>query len=172
MDAFIELFNHFGFAEVIMIIILTILGLKGVLTFGKEIKDNWEGWYQKKRKEEKKDESLEQRVNKLEENDKEQLERLDTISAGVQQIAASVDLLSENTKQQLKEIKENSDRRTIITTRSQLYRLHNEFMKKDSITMAESELFNEIADEYLACGGNSSFKDQIIPEVRSMKIRD
>lgn len=168
VEKFIAICEQFTFTQFLTFIVFLTLGLKGLSEIYKGIKSNLEGWYQKKRGIEKKDETLEQRVAKLEESDEVQIDRLNTISSEVKQI---VDSLA-NIQNKLNELDDNNKRRSVILSKSQLYRLHSEFMKRGYITMAEREMFDSLSDEYIACGGNSIYKDSVIPEVRSIEIRN
>jgi len=161
VEKFIELCETVSPTQFVAVIVFLILGLKGASDVIKGIKSNLDNWYSKKRGIEKKDETLEQRVGKLEESDKIQLEKLDQIGAGVQQLAAQLEIMAEDQR-----------KTTVSTARSTLYRLHHDFINKGYLTLAEREMFDDCASVYVSHGGNSVFKTHIIPEIESLPIRE
>jgi len=167
----------------IITIILFIAAIRGIYEMIKWVKGELNTWYQNKHTAEEKDQTLEERIDKLEEDNNRQFEKLESIDATLQNVTATLEVISnetakrlddlqESTKKHFEEIDKNSKRRSVIANRSTLYQLHREFMKKESITLAERQMFDAVSAEYLACGGNSVFKNKIIPEVEALPIKD
>ncbi len=61
---------------------------------------------------------------------------------------------------------------TIANSRATLLHLYDNLKSKDSLTVSEYETFNSVSERYLAAGGNSVFRDKIIPEIRGKQIDD
>lgn len=172
VEKFIDLFSTFTFAEVIAVIVLTILGLKGAVELFKTIKKDLETWYQKKRGIEKKDETIEQRVQRLEENDEKQIKCLDEISDNIDKIIERIDQISSDARIKLDKINEDYRNTTVAESRATLYQLAKELENREYISMAEYETFVDLSQIYLNNGGNSVFKNKIIPTIESLPIKD
>lgn len=145
----------------IQILSSIIIILTGCFIGGKRVYGFMESWRQNKNGIENKQTSVEERLTALEEKDKEQMGRLDTIDGRLQEIIATLEMMTEDNKAN-----------TVATCRSAIYRWYAEFQNRDSLTSAEYEMFMDLANRYLACDGNSVFKDKIIPYVKNMKVID
>ena len=172
MDKFIELFSTFTFAQVVCVIVLTILGVKGAADLLKNIKNDLESWYQKKRGIEKKEETLEDRVAKLEENDMGQIEKLSEIEESVQRLTGFLEETVKDRNARLDEISENHKQAVVAQARASLYKIAKDLEGRDYITSAEYEIFHDLSVSYLSNGGNSIFKNKIIPRIESLPIRN
>ena len=60
----------------------------------------------------------------------------------------------------------------VVSSRATLYQLYDEMNDKDELSISEFETFNNLADRYLANGGNGVFKNKIIPEIQGKPIKD
>lgn len=172
MDKFIELFKAFTFTEVVMVIVLLILGLKGTAEILKTIKSDLETWYQKKRGIEQKEETLESRVSKLEESDKVQLEKLDQIEDSVQKLTCFLEETVQDRNRRLDEITESHKNAVVAQARASLYKISKDLDGRDYITSTEYEIFSGLSEQYLQNGGNSIFKNKIIPAIEALPIRN
>ncbi len=67
-----------------------------------------------------------------------------------------------------------TDRREdfVVSSRATLYRLYDEFNPREELSLSEFETFSNLADRYLANGGNGVFRNKIIPEIREKPIKD
>ena len=60
----------------------------------------------------------------------------------------------------------------VVSSRATLFQLYEDFKDKEDLTLSEYETFNNLADRYLADGGNGVFRHKIIPEIQEKKIMD
>ena len=60
----------------------------------------------------------------------------------------------------------------VVSSRATLFRLYEDFKDKEELTLSEYETFNNLADRYLADGGNGVFRHKIIPEMQAKSIND
>ena len=172
MDKFIDLLRTFSVLEVVTLIVFILLGLKGASAFIKGVKANLEDWYQKKRGIEKKEETLENRVTKLEENDEKQMEKLDQIENSVHELIVFMQGAIEDRNKRLDELSDSHKQAVVAQARASLYRIAKELEGHDHITPTEYETFSELASIYIANGGNSIFRNKIIPTIESLPIRN
>ena len=145
----------------IVAIILFIAAIKGLYEFIKWIKTELNKWYQTKHDEEEKDETIIERLDKLEAENIEQTEK-----------CASITTALDNINNQIASIREDYNKVTVALTRASLHNLCYSLKDSDHITEAEYETFVDLRDVYLGCGGNAVFKNKIIPYVESLPIKD
>jgi len=157
----IETLSQFSPISVIQIISSVIILIVGAGIGIKKAYGVLETWRQKKNGYERKNQTVEERLTKLEDENAQEQEKLDKIDATLQEILANLELITEENRKD-----------TIITNRSLIYRLHAEFVEKGYLTFAESEMFEEISQRYLDAGGNSLFKSHIIPAVQALPVHD
>lgn len=168
----LEVISKYSLIEIIGLIVAITVVISIISQFFKKVYGDLEEWRKRKNHVEDEKEEIEKRVAKLEESDKHFEDALDTISAGVQQIASTVDMLSTDLNKKLDHIEEEGNRRAVISNRSLLYNLHKSFMEKGELTLAEREMVDAIASSYIEAGGNSIFKSKIIPELEALPIKD
>lgn len=147
--------------ESFVTILLFIAAIKGFYEIVRWIKKELNNWYNNKLNEDDKADKVEKRLDKLEKENSRQFEKLDSIDATLQNITATLELMSEENR-----------RNTVATCRSALWRLYIDFENKEYISSAEYETFMDLADRYLKNDGNSVFKDKIIPYVKNLPIKD
>ena len=172
MDAFLDLCKEFSAATIVTVLILFILGLKGAADLLKTAKADLESWYQKKRGIEKKEETLEGRVSKLEENDQKQIKKLDQIEDSVQQLVVFLQGAIEDRNKRLDELTESHKQAVVAQARASLYKISKDLENCDYITTEQYEIFHDLATVYLSQGGNSIFKNKIIPTIEALPIRN
>ena len=159
METLAKLFTEYETATVLVLFIMFCLAIKGVIEFILWIKDKLEKYRQQKNEPEKKEEhlldrmtELEKRIDTLEERDKSQGDELSAINKKLDDMVAF------------------SKQQTIIMTRSGLLTIYKSVSKRGTIYPDEYETFSGLAEMYVQSGGNSLFKDRIIPEVKSMEV--
>lgn len=145
----------------LLTIFLFIAAIKGTYEIVKWIKGELNTWYQNKQKADKKDESLEQRVSMLEKENAKQDEEYAHINDMMQKMNAALELMAQEEKAN-----------TVALCRSQLWTMYGKLKDKDTLTTEEYETFTDLADRYLKNGGNSVFKDKIIPHIKSIAVED
>lgn len=145
----------------IITILLFIAAIRGTYEIVKWAKGELNNWYNNKQQEEDEIDEIENRLSILENENKRQFEKLDSIDGTLVQITATLDKMAEENRANM-----------VATCRSALWRLYIDFENRDSITSAEYETFMDLADRYLKNNGNSVFKDKIIPYVKTLSIKD
>lgn len=168
----IDVISRYSFWEVVGLLTAIIIVSSIVIAFLKKCYETLEKWRKHKNGIEDEKEDIEKRIEALEANDDKIEDSLAIISAGVEQIAATVDVLSTDLNAKLDTIKDENDKRSIVSNRTVLYRLHKQFTQQGEITLAEREMFDAVSGQYLALGGNAIFKSKIIPEVEALPIKD
>ena len=158
--------------ELIGLLVAVVIIISIVWQFSTKVYGGLETWRKKKNVVEDEKEEITKRIEDLENNDIKLEGKLDTIAAGVQQIAAATDVLSTDLNTKLDRIEEGSMERSVISNRTLLYNLHKQFMEQGALTLAEREMVDAIAKSYLTSGGNAIFKSKIIPELESLPIKD
>lgn len=102
-------------------------------------------------------------------NRKDEFEkRVDTLESGMKEVTASI-------KEMMKKIDDYEVIRkeySIAQSRATLFQLYEEFKDKEDLTLSEYETFSNLADRYLADGGNGVFRHKIIPEIEAKKVTD
>lgn len=145
----------------LLTIFLFIAAIKGTYEIVKWIKGELNTWYQNRQKADKKDESLEQRVSMLEKENAKQDEEYAHINDMMQKMNTALELMAQEEKAN-----------TVALCRSQLWAMYGKLKDKDTLTTEEYETFTDLADRYLKNGGNSVFKDKIIPHIKSIAVED
>ena len=109
----------------------------------------------------KADEDFHQQVCDIACTSKEHTETLDKIGKALEGINDRLDKA---------EVERKAD--TIANSRATLLNLYEVLKGKDTLTVSEYETFNSVSERYLAAGGNSVFRDKIIPEIQKKPIDD
>lgn len=94
--------------------------------------------------------------------------RVDTLENGMKEVNDSI-------KELTKKIDEYEVMRkdySVAQSRATLFQLYEAFKDKDDLTLSEYETFNNLAECYLADGGNGVFRHKIIPEIQEKKVTD
>ena len=147
--------------KAIVVIVLFALAVKGFYEFIAWVKKELNKWYDAKNTQEKVDTKIEDRISHLERENGLQFDKLSSMEDSIIIITDKLDTLS-------KDIKANN----VSQARASLYRLYRDFENRDSITMSEYETYRNLADLYLTQGGNSTFKNKIIPFMESLPVKD
>lgn len=69
------------------------------------------------------------------------------------------------------EYMDKDNKRTIVTLRASLWRLHGEFIRQGFVTPDSLKTFMEMGKFYEAAGGNDIFHEKLKPEVEALEIR-
>lgn len=160
MSAFTEIIENYTLVEIIIFLLLAVTAVKGAIEGFKYIKGLFDNYHTKKSGEEKKEQTVDERITKLEEHDKWQYNELQIQSAVLMEL-----------KQMLVEMKAENDKNVIATNRHALNQIATKVIQRGYITQTEYETFKDLSDIYLAKGGNHTMKDKIIPEVLNLPIK-
>ena len=156
MDEIEALFN-LPYPTIIMGVFIFILGIDKIVYLFLKIKKILRikfGFEEDKK-------TIDDRITILENHDNWQYNEISKISKGIDEIKSSL---------AQKEIKDKA--KTVATLRSQLYDLHNKFVKQGYIDKSGLKTFTELGSIYESAGGNDIYHDKLKPEVLSLPIKD
>ncbi len=156
----IEAVSESPFTSVIAIL-LFIAAIKGLYEFVKWIKTELNAWYLNKNTEDKKEENIDQRIEKLETENSLQFEKL-------QSLEDSMIIVNDT----LANIQENMRLQTVVSLRAEILRIWHEVVAQGYITQAQYEVFQGLSEVYLENKGNGLFRNKIIPEIEKLEVRD
>lgn len=145
----------------IIIIVMFIAAIKGVYEFIKWIKAELNEWYTKKYTTDEKKENIEERIIQLEKNDEKQFKILDEFSKSLSTIDGKLDDLTSNQAQE-----------AVALTRASLNNMYPILKEQGYLTKSQYETWSNLADIYLARGGNHVFAQKIIPEIEKLEVKD
>lgn len=160
MDAVIELIEKYG-VTAIVIIILGCVAAKETVEFISWVKGKLHAWKDKENDKEDKEESVDDRLTRLESHDSWQYEKINEMAESMEDIK---ELLMQN--------QEKQDEATVAMCRALLKNIADEALEKQYLTTVEFETFSALADVYIFRKGNHYMKDKIIPEVLKLPIKD
>lgn len=143
----------------VMILILSItlvyLFVKAVYESGKWILDRLNG-YHKIRNEE---ETIEERIARLEKHDRGQYAKLNEVSEEIKTIIGMVQKV------------QDTQARTIIDTyKDTIFGIYHESIEKGNIRQTELDRFLDLVKRYKAAGGDGIVDEKIYPEILELPI--
>lgn len=157
MSAIQELFrNSDNWILAVFVIIVSLLSIKELINLGSFFAEKF-GLKTKKTTEKEK---LNARVCKLEKHDSFQYEKLNQVSDTLQEIKETIKNNEEERKQDI-----------VASYRTDLFRMHREFMKKKYVTEEGLRTFIECGKRYEKAGGNDIYHDKLYPEVLNLPVR-
>ena len=142
-------------------IILFILAVKGIYESVRWIKTELNAWYKKRNSEEELGNQMSERLDALEQETKNQSDKLESIDATLQNISASIEMMAENSRNN-----------TVAVCRSSLWNWYENVKNRESINSAEYETIMDLSKVYLDNNGNSVFKNKIIPYLQNVPVKD
>lgn len=113
-------------------------------------------------------ELLEEMKHNFETIESKRLKDLEQSNKNDEEIKAMLD----STLKMLENHIKTDNRRTIVTLRSMLYNMHNEFVSLGYVTNAGLKTFLDCGNAYEEAGGNDIYHDKLKPEVLELPIRD
>lgn len=93
-------------------------------------------------------------------------ETLKELTDAIKEINFSVVKLNQAMDQRFNEAGEQRKQDQVVTDRATLYQLYSEFQNQDSLTIAQFEVFHNVAERYMGNGGNGAFR-KLIPKIES-----
>ena len=160
MDAVIDLIENYGVTAII-IIILSCIAAKETVEFISWVKERLHAWKDKENSKEDKEETVDDRLTRLETHDSWQYEKIKDMAESIEDIK---ELLVQN--------QEKQDEATVAMCRALLKNIADEALAKGCLTTIEFETFSSLSDVYIFRKGNHAMKDRIIPEVLKLPIKD
>ena len=162
---------------VVVVVVLVLYLIKEAYGLWKWYKDRADDYH----KDKSEDEDFRQRVCDIACTSEKHTETLEKISSALDGIIGRLETLekhhdedmkkeAEERQKDRKEAEKERKQDTVAIARAWLFRLYEELKDKPELTMAEYETFDDLANRYLSAGGNSVFRNKIIPEIRSKQI--
>ena len=142
-------------------IILFILAIKGIYESVRWIKIELNAWYKKRNLEEELGNQVGERLDTLEQETKNQSDKLESIDATLQNISASIEMMAANSRNN-----------TVAICRSSLWNWYENVKNREFINSAEYETIMDLSKVYLDNNGNSVFKNKIIPYLQNVPVKD
>ena len=160
METLAKIFTEYEAATVIVLLILFCVAFKGVVEFILWIKNRMEEWRKGKNEPEDKEKSLFEKITEID-------ERMDELEKRGEQRSEEMNEI----KQKLDDVLEHNKQQTIIMSRGYLLTLCREVKERGYIHPDEYETFSGLATAYVDAGGNSLFRNKIIPEIEGLEIK-
>lgn len=160
MDAVIELIEGYG-STAIIIIILSAVAVKQVVEFCSWTKGKLDAWRNKENNKEEQQESVEDRLTRLENNDTWQHNKINDVAESIEDIK---ELLMQN--------QERQDEAAVAMCRALLKNIADDALEKGYLTTIEYETFSALTDVYLFRKGNHYMKDFLIPQVLKLPVKE
>ena len=160
MDAVIELIESYG-STAIIIIILGAVAVKQVVEFCSWTKGKLDAWRNKENNKEEQQESVEDRLTRLENNDAWQHNKINDVAESIEDIK---ELLVQN--------QERQDEAAVAMCRALLKNIADDALEKGYLTTIEYETFSSLTDVYLFRKGNHYMKDFLIPQVLKLPVKE
>lgn len=145
---------------VIFALFITFVVIKELYGAVKWIKDRLNGYYNIRNTKEEKQETIEERLSKLEKDDEKQFNKLDILGEKVEKIIGLI-----------KEVQATQAKSIINTHKETIFRIYHEAMKNNFITQAELDRFLEVTSLYKEAGGDGIVDEKIYPEVLQTPIK-
>lgn len=156
----IETVEGVGVLASIVLFWVAIMAIKEVIEMYKYFKGKLEEWRNTKNGIEKKEDDINTRIKKLEEENKWTREELCKQSEMMEEIVSM-----------LKEQKKDSDRVTVANTRATLHVITAPALNRGTWTQVEYDIFSDLADIYEEKHGNHSMQQKVIPMARKLPIQ-
>ena len=153
MIKFIEMLEDVGPVSAFALFWIAVMAVKEGVEIYKWFKSRLEEWRDKKNGIEKKDESVDARIGKLETQMTDLSSKLDTMC----------DLMMR--------YQEDNDAVTVANSRATLNTLAEQITAKGYMSEAEYDTFMDLSDIYLRKNGNHTMKDKIIPYIKSLPVK-
>lgn len=101
----------------------------------------------------------------------EQVARIEYVSEAHSRSVEKITESIEKVNNRLGNLEKQRTRDAIAYGRALMLQLYYGLKDREQITVSEFEAFSEIADMYLEAGGNSVFKDKIIPKIMNKQVK-
>lgn len=138
---------------VIALFWVLIMAVKEIFEIYKWVGARLEEWRNKKNGIERKEESADERITKLEHQNEKLFEKMDTIC------------------ELLVQYQKDNDEVVVANSRATLNTLAEQIKAKGFMTESEYDTFMDLSDIYLRKNGNHSMKDKVIPYIRSLPVK-
>lgn len=161
MNNLIKLIEEYTLPSVLVILIVVFLAIKEICGAVAWVKEKLNTYHSKRNKTEDEKEDVHERLATLEKHDNWQYNALLDMAKSLQNINTT-----------LVDMQKRQDAVTVATSRSTLYRLHADFMKKGFVTKEDLKTFTELGKLYALAGGNDIVHLKLEPEVFALPIRE
>ena len=160
MDAVIELVQNYG-STAIVVIILSCMAIKQIIEFVSWAKGKLDAWRDKENDKDEKQESVDDRLTRLEDHDNWQYQKINDVAESIEDI-----------KELLVQSQEKQDEAAVAMCRALLKNIADDALGKGYLTTIEFETFSALTDVYLFRKGNHYMKDFVIPQVLKLPVKE
>lgn len=161
MNNTLELVSNFKASEVIIVLVMCFLVIKELVDGFQWVKGKLDLWRQNENQIESKAQTVQERLLKLEQYQENDYKILHELCEELKHI-----------KQALEEQKKNTNKVTVASFRSTLYRIHKESVEQQYVTADSLKVFKEIGKIYEEAGGDDIYHEKLEPEMMSLPIKD
>lgn len=140
---------------VILAIVLVYLFVKAIYEAGKWILDRLNGYHKIKNEEE----TIEERIARLEKHDKGQYTKLNELGEEIKKIIKMV-----------QEVQDTQAKTIIDTYKDTIFAIYHDSVTKGSIRKTELDRFLDIVKRYQDAGGDGIVDEKIYPEILELPI--
>lgn len=145
----------------IIVIVLFLAAMKGLYESIGWIRKQLEEWYKKRSAEDNAEEQTIERIVTLEKNDCEEFKLINGLQDSLNNISDKIDKMSEK-----------QDKQSIAMCRASLNAMYPVLKEQGYFTKNQYEVWVDLANLYLAGGGNHVFAEKIIPEINNFPVKD
>ena len=164
MSDIIKLFENYSPGTITIIFLLFLSATFGVAEIVKKIRGNLDNYYENRSSKDNKDKTINERLEKLEDNEEDDRKALKEISTSISELRKIIEA-----------VQDNQNRSNIATCRSAMYRLSSELIKKQWMTQSESDTLNDLLDVYMRSGAEVKpsvvARAQLLPVLTEEEIR-
>lgn len=160
MDAVITLIEDYGVTAIIVIILFAV-AVKQVVEFYSWAKGKLDAWRNAENSKDEQQESVEDRLTRLENHDNWQYEKINDVAESIEDI-----------KELLVQSQDKQDEAAVAMCRALLKNIADDALEKGYLTTIEFETFSALTDVYLFRKGNHYMKDFLIPQVLKLPVKE
>lgn len=157
--------NPIGIAATLVTVIFAAMEIQRIVLWIKGLLDGYH-------REQSQDEDFHSKVDRIATVTSEHTEALNGITATLLKINDRLDLMDRTTNERFDSFEAERKADVQATSRASLYQLYNEFADYETLTPSQYETFHDLAERYVQSGGNSAFKNYIIPLIEGKPVSD
>ena len=176
----IKQMESLGGLTVLFIFVVLLFAIKEGYNFSLQVKDIFNGYHKSEQKKTALEESvknLQQRISAMEkmiqdDDFRDRISRMEDLAIKKDHMIEIVMEDLTNINNTLKKADEDRKNTTLNNAKNTMYRLHMEAKNMGYVTQVSLENFLSLADTYLNLGGNSYYKNVIIPSYLEFPVKD
>ena len=158
MKDLVTLLQTYDTGTIIIFLALLLMAFFGVAEAKNKIKGYFDVYYNKRNSSDKRDQEIDDRLEKLENASKSDEERFNDLSRSIGDIKVIIE-----------KIQDSQNRSNMATARSAMYRIANELLSKQWMSQTEYDTLSELSSVYSDAGGTIS-KHSLIERALSLPV--